>query len=85
MTISIHFTEPFRVAKRSGLVTAMFVSLVMLSVGRADEIESSKISGKVTDAEERPIAGAEVYVNHYDGQPGPAEKGGARMDVFYGQ
>ena len=69
-------------AKRSPVGAAILALISMLSSARADDFDSSKLSGQVTDATGHPIAGAEVWMNRFGGRLDPAQLAARRWKTI---
>jgi Peptidase family S41/Tricorn protease C1 domain/Carboxypeptidase regulatory-like domain len=80
--VGFRFDNSRRVAKRTSIGVAVLTLIATLSVARADDFDSSTLSGTVTDAAGRPIAGAEVWLNNFGGQLDPAQLAARRWKTI---
>jgi hypothetical protein len=55
---------PRRVAAATAIGILALPSLILLSIARAEDFDSSRLSGNVTDTSGNPVAGAAVWVNN---------------------
>jgi len=62
-----------RIANRVAIGAAILALIAIVPVARAADFDSSAVSGTVTDAAGRPIVGARIWINNFEGEVDPAQ------------